>query len=154
MDFFTCSSVTFLNKFLNMNNGMILPLLPISILYRITIVFLPDCVSSSAVSNDQILFKCTELILTLSISPSFHSCDSSISSSFTALSLLLWHTFLKCLILIQPAHVLLYARHCLSVYNLPQYLHGCHCAVGPGGCLVLPSFAFSQSSPCIKSFSQ
>ena len=119
---------------------MIFPSLPISILYRITMVLPPDYVSSFAVNNDQFLFKCTKLILNVSILPSLYSYISSISSSYTAL--LLQYTFLKCLVLPHPADILLYTRHCLGACNLPQYLHGCHCVAGSGGCLVLSSFAF------------
>ena len=125
-----------------MNNGMMLPLLPVSILYGITMVLPPDHVPSSTINNDQFLFKCTELILTVSISPLLHSCDSSFSSSLTALPLLLWHTFLKCPVLPQPTHILSYARHCLGTCTLAQYLDGCHCAFGSSGHLVLSSFGF------------
>ena len=114
---------------LHMNNGIIFPLLLVSILCGFTMELPPDCISSLAINNDQFLFKCTELILTVSILSSLHSCDSSIASPFTALSLLLQHTFLKCPVLPQPMHVLLYARHCLSMCILPQYLHGHCCAV-------------------------
>ena len=72
----------------------------------------------------------------------FIFCVFSISSSFTALSILLWHTFLKCLVLPHPGHILPYAGHCLGACNPPQYLHGCHYIVGPGAHLVLSPFAF------------
>ena len=39
-------------QFLNVNNGIMLPLLPVSILYRITMVFPPDYISSSAINKD------------------------------------------------------------------------------------------------------
>ena len=100
------------------------------------------------------LFKCTKLILTVSISPALYSCISSISSLFTALSLLLWHTFLKCPVLPHHVHVLPYDGHCLGVCNPPQYLHGCHCVSGPCGHLVLSSFAFFKIctlSNCLNS---
>ena len=115
MVLFSCSSETFLNNFLNVNNGIIFLLLLVSILYGITMELPHDCSSSSAINNDQFLFKCTELIPTVSFSPSLHSCDSLISSSFTTPSLLLQHTFLKCLVLPQPMHILPYARHCLCM---------------------------------------
>ena len=81
-------------------------------IYGITILLVPACVSNSAINNDQFLFKCTESILTVSILPSLYSWDTSTHISFTALSLLLQHTFLKCLVLPQPTHVFPYARHC------------------------------------------
>ena len=132
----------FFNRFLNMNNGMILYSLPVSILHGITMVFLPDCISSFANNKDQFLFKWTELILTVSILPSLPFCAPLTSSSFTALSLLLWHTFLKWPVLLQPVHVLSYVRHCLSASSPPQHLHEHHWSVVPGGHLVLSSFTF------------
>ena len=123
-----------------MNNGIMLPLL--HILYKITLLLAPAHISASASNNDQYLFKCTDSILTVSISPSLYSCGASSSSSFTAWCLLLWHIFLKCLVLPKPAHILPYARHCLSTCTPPQYWHGCCCDVGSSRPLVLPTFGF------------
>ena len=125
-----------------MNNGIMLPLLLLSILYGITILLAPACISNSAVNDDQFLFKCTESILTVSISPSLYPCGTSSSSSFHAQSLLLWHTFLKCLVLPQTAHIFPYTGYCLSTFTPPQYQHGHHCDVRSSGPLVLPSFGF------------
>ena len=66
-----------LNNFLNMNNGIILPSLPISILYGISMVFPPACICSFAVIKDQFLFKWTESKLTVSSLPWLISCTSS-----------------------------------------------------------------------------
>ena len=88
------------------------------------------------------LSKCTESILAVSSSPSLYPCDASSSSYFTAQPLLLWHTFLKCLVLPQPAHVFPYAGHCLGTCTLPQYWHGHCCDVRPSGPLVPSSFSF------------
>ena len=41
-----------LNNYLNVNNGIMLPSLPLSILYGITILLVPACVSNSAINND------------------------------------------------------------------------------------------------------
>ena len=45
MDPLSCSSDIFLNSFLNIHNGTVLPLLPVMILYGISMEFLPSCVS-------------------------------------------------------------------------------------------------------------
>ena len=71
-----------------------------------------------------ILFKYTELILTVSISSSWGSCTISISTSCTTWSLLLLHTFLKWPIFPHLPHVFPYAGHCLGAWLPPQYLHG------------------------------
>ena len=118
------------------------PLLPVSILYGITVLVAPAHISNSTINNDQFFFRCTESILTVSSSPSLYPCDASSSSSFTTWSLLLQHTFLKCLVLPQPTHVFPYARHCLGMCTPPQYWHGCCCDVRPSGPLVLSSFGF------------
>ena len=95
MDLFSYSSVIFLNSFLNIYNGMMLPPLSMSIFYRISTVILPTCISKCVVISDRFLFKYTEFILTDSISSSWGSCTTSIPTSYTAWSFLLLHTFLK-----------------------------------------------------------
>ena len=145
-----------LNSLLSMCHGIMLPLLPVSILYRIIILLVPACISNSAINNDQFLFRCTESILTVSILSLLYSLDISTSMSFTALSLLLWHTLLKCLVLPQPAHVFLYAGHCLSGCTPPQYWHGCCCDVQPTRALTLSSFGLKDIftlSNCLDSVS-
>ena len=117
-----------------------LPSFPVSILHGTVILLLPVCISNFAVSINRFLFICTDLILTVSISPLLYSWDISSSISFIALLLLVWQTFLKCPISLHPAHVLSYARHCLGWCIPPQYLHGCHCVVWLEQCLVLCSF--------------
>ena len=112
-----------LYSLLNMCHGIMLPLLPIFILYGTIIMLLPACISNSTVNIDQILFICTESILTVSILPLLNSWDVSTSISFTALLLLLWHTFLKCPDLPYPAHIFPHSGHCLSGCTLPQYWH-------------------------------
>ena len=72
--------------------------------------------------------------------PLLYPCGTSSSSSFTAWSLLLLHTFLKCSVLPQPTHIFLYARHCLHVCTPPQYGHCQYCDVGSSGPLVFSSF--------------
>ena len=93
--FFSCSSFVSLNNFLNIYNGMILPSLPVPILYDVSITFSPVCISKFAVINDWFLLKWTESILTVSISPYWAFFTSSTSSSCTMWSFLLQHTFLK-----------------------------------------------------------
>ena len=79
-----------------------------------------------AVNMEQFLLKCTEFMLTISMSPPVLSCVISCFISFTALVFWLLHTLLKWLTLLQSLHVLPYARHCLGGFVLPQYLHaGC-----------------------------
>ena len=136
------ASVTLGNNFLNMYQGIMLPSLPVSILYRTAILLLPVCVSNLAVSINQFLFMYTELILTVSISSCLYSTYTSYSISLTTLLLLLWQTFLKCPTLLPSAHILLYAGHCLGWWIPPQYLHSCHCVVWFTGTLGLSSFAF------------
>ena len=77
----------------------------------------------------------------VSILPLLYSGVISNSFLFTAPLLLLWHTFLKCPILPHPAHVFLYAGHCLGRCTPPQYQHGCCCNVWPTRALVVSSFA-------------
>ena len=137
--FLSSSSVIFLNGFLNMCHSIILPSLPASILCGITILLGSVCISNSAINNDQFFFKWAESILTVSISPSL-SWDISTYISFTTLSFLLWHTFLKCPVLPQPEHVFPHAGHCLSTCTPPQYWYDCHCDVQITGALALSSF--------------
>ena len=64
-------------------------------------------------------------MLTYSMSLPELSCIVSLSTSYMALVLLILHTFQKCPILLHFMHVFQNARHCLSGYVLPQYLHVC-----------------------------
>ena len=63
--------------FLNMWNGIILPLLSVLTFYGILTLSSPVNVSKLAVITDQFLFKCTESILTISICSSWDSCAAS-----------------------------------------------------------------------------
>ena len=89
--FLSSSSVTFLNSFLNVYHSIILPLLPVSILYGITILLIITDFCSNE-PNQYSLFSILPLL----------SWEISTSISFTTLFLLLWHTFLKCPVLPQP----------------------------------------------------
>ena len=85
--------------------GNLLLSLSVSILYGIITLLLPMDISNLAVSINQFLFMHTELILTVSISSSVYSCDTSCSISLTILLLLLCQTFWKCSILLHSMHV-------------------------------------------------
>ena len=135
-----------------MYQGIMLLSLPASILYGIITLLSHVCVSNLAVSIDQFLFMYTGLILTISISSSLYSWDTSCSISLTTLLLLLWQTFLKHPTLPHSVHVLPYAGHCLGWWIPPQYLHGCHCVVWFTGTLVLLSFVFFDSLILSNSF--
>ena len=56
--------VTHGNNFLNVYQGIMLPSLPVSILYGTVSLLFPVHVSNLAVRIDQFLFICMELILT------------------------------------------------------------------------------------------
>ena len=143
MGFLSLASISLGNNFLNMYHGIMLPSLPMSILYGTVILLSPAHISNLAVSIDRFLFIYTEIIiLIVSISPLLYSWDISCSISFTTLIVLLWQTFLKCPTLLYPTHVLPYAGHYLSWCTPPQYLHGCCCMVQLTGALALPSFVF------------
>ena len=137
------ASVTLGNNFLNMCQGIMLPSLPVSILYGTVSLLLPAHVANSEVHIDQFLYICTESILTVSISPLL-----SVGTSLAPFCLFLY--FFCCSIPSWNApschtphtHILPYTEHCLSWCNPPQYLHGCHCDVQPTGALVVSSFAF------------
>ena len=138
VDFLSCSSIVFLNNY----SGMMLPSLPVSILYGIFTMSSPACISKYAVINDQFLFKWIELILTVSIWPSCISCSTLTSSSCTTWSLLLLHTFLKWSVFPHLVHILPYAGHHHGMWTPLQYLHGCQCPVAPVICLIWLSFDF------------
>ena len=95
MDLLSCSTDLLPYHFLNIYSRFKLPSLLVSILYW---------------------------ILTSSILPS--SWDTSTSTSWTAWSFLLQHTFLKWPNFLQLVHIFPYARHCLSACTDPQYLYG------------------------------
>ena len=113
----------------------------VSLFYSIMLL-LPMHISNLAVNIDWFLYMQTELILTVSMSSSVYSWNTSCSTSLTTLFLLLWQTFWKCPILLYSVHVLLYAGHCLGWGILPQYLQGCCGVVCCTGVLVLSSFTF------------
>ena len=136
------ASVTLGNNFLNIYQGIMLPSLPVSILYDIITLLSPACISNLVVSIDQFLFMHSELILTISISSSLYSWDTTSSMSLTTLFLLLQQTSLKCPTLPHSAHILPYAGQCLGWLIPPQHLHGCHCVVQCTGALILLSFTF------------
>ena len=102
-----------------------LPSLPVSILYGISVTVLPTCIFRCAVINDLFLLRYIEFILTVSISSSWGSGITSTSTSWTALLFLLMQTFWKLPIFLQLAHNFPYAGHCLGAWLPPQYLHGC-----------------------------
>ena len=112
------ASVTLGNNFLNMYQGIMLPSLPVSILYDIAMLLSPVYISNLAVSINQFLFMHTELVLNSSISSSLYSWSTSCSISLTTLLLLLRQTFLKCPILPHSIHILPYAGHSLSWWIL------------------------------------
>ena len=114
ISFLGWASITLGNNFLKMYQDIMLPSLPVSILYRIVISLLPAHVSSLLVSIDWFLFIYTELILIISISLSLYSWDIYWSTTLTTLLLLLQQTFLKCPTFPYSAHILPYAGHCLS----------------------------------------
>ena len=116
------------------------PSLPASILYGIIMLLLPTCISNFAVNIDLLLFRHTELILTILRSSSVHSCYTSCSISLTTLFFLLWQTFQKCPILLHLVHALPYAGHCLGWWIPPLYLQGCHGVVWCTDILSLSSF--------------
>ena len=126
MDPFSCSSDIFLNSFLNIYSGIMLPSLPISILYGISTVVLPTCISRCAVISNRFLFRYTELILTVSIPSSWgswhtspfpthalHGLSYSCIPSWSGLFSHIWCKFFH------------RAGHCLGAWLPPQYLHGC-----------------------------
>ena len=61
-----------------------LPSLPVSILYGISVTVLPTCNFRYAVINDLFLLRYIEFILTVSISSSWGSGITSTSTSWTA----------------------------------------------------------------------
>ena len=71
MEPFSCSSSIFLNGFLNIYNGIMLPSLPVSILYGISVAVLPTCIFRCAVINDRFLLRYIGFILTVSTSSSW-----------------------------------------------------------------------------------
>ena len=81
MEPFSCSSGISLNSFLNIYNGNMLPSLPVSFLYGISVMILPTCIFRCAVINDQFLLRYIEFILTVSISSSWGSGITSTSTS-------------------------------------------------------------------------
>ena len=100
MVFMSLASVILGNNFLNTYQDIMLPLLPVSILYG-TVSFcyhLYTCLILQLTLTD-FMFICTESIPTVSISPLLYSWDISCSISFITLHLLLQQTFLKCPIL-------------------------------------------------------
>ena len=124
MEHFSCSSSIPLNNFLNIYSGIKLPSLLVSILYGTSFVVSPTCISRCAVIGKWFLLTYNEFIFTVSISCFCSSGTVSTSTSWTAWSLLLLHTFLKWPIFLHPAHIFPYAGNCLGTWLLPQYLHG------------------------------
>ena len=81
MEPFSCSYGIFLNSFLNIYWHYVCPLLPVSILYGISVAVSPTCIFRCAVINDQFLFRYIEIILTISMSSSWGSGVTSPSTS-------------------------------------------------------------------------
>ena len=77
MPFNSLLEFSFCNSLLNMCHGIMLPLLPISILYGTIILLSTACISNSAINSDQFLFTCIESILTVSILPLLYCWDVS-----------------------------------------------------------------------------
>ena len=120
-----------------MYSGMILPLLPVSILYGISTVFLPTCISKCAVINDLFLFKYIELILTVSISSSWESCATLTCNLCTVQSLLLLHTFCS-----GPSFCIWHtSSHMLGTVRA----HVSHCNICIATCLKLHSVPVSPA---------
>ena len=142
MDFLSCSTVTFLNNFLNIYSGIMLLSLPVSYLYGISTMLLHACVSKCAVITNWLLFKCTKSILTVSTSSSWDSCSVLTSTSSTTWSHLLLHTFLKWPISPHPVHVFPYAGHCWGTWISLQYLHSHLWDIAFVFCLILLLFGF------------
>ena len=125
----SCSFVTSGNSFLKICMGIILPLLPMSILYGIFMLFLPADVFKLVVMMNQFVFNWTEYTLTISMSSLALSCMVSCPTSCSALVFLLLQTVLKWPNLLHSMHTLPYAGYCLGGCKLPQYLHACHAGV-------------------------
>ena len=145
MVFLSLAPVTLGNNFLNMCQGIMLPSLPISILYGIVSLLLPVCISNSAVNIDQFLFIYTESILTISISPLLYSLDISCSILFITLLLLLqlFYFLLPTLTLgIQQS------SHLQSILCHHPMVHLTH-----GGCRHIGDFAPLQAVKLSISFS-
>ena len=135
MDFLSCSTITFLNNFLICRVALCCP----HYLCQFCMVFLHYfCLHMflhTLLLLTNFLFKCTELILTVSVSSSWEFCAISTSALCTMWYLLLLHTFLKWPIFLHPVHVFPYAGHCHGACIPLHYLHGhllCVASVYPG----------------------
>ena len=106
-----CSFAVLGNRVLKVWYGIILPSLPVSILYCITAVFLLQLIFSFAIITDHILSKVKELIFTISICLSV-IVPCSISCTVPFLTLLILHTRQKWFSLLHPSHIFPYAGDC------------------------------------------
>ena len=118
----SCSFITLGNKFLNMCTGIILLLLPVSILYGTVILLWPTDIFKLVVNTEWFLLKWTKFILTTSVSSPALSWNVSCSTSLTALVLFSYFSEVGNL---ASLHACLPIHWVLFQCMLPPYLHIC-----------------------------
>ena len=141
MWFFNCfHKFSFSNpweQFLNIYQGIMLPSLPVSILYGIITLLSLACMPYLINFCSCILNWYSPFQYHLPSTPWTPPAPSHWSPCSFYSGRPSWSVLLYCTL-----HVLLYVGHCLGWCIPPQYLHGFHCVVSCTGALILSSFAF------------
>ena len=147
------ASVTPGNKFLNMYQGIMLPSLPVYILYGTVSLLSPVHIYNFAVNIDWFLFICTESTLTVSILPLLYPWDISFHFIYCPAP------FAKA-DLLEVLHLATCHTHLAICWALSQLVYSptistwLHCGVQPTGALVVSSFALFDIfilSNCLES---